>query len=139
MPPRGRHLARRCAVQALYQWHLTGQPPADIRLHFIADPRLTGKPLTYFSRLIKDIPTNIDKIDALIAPHLDRPSTRLDLTERAILRLATYELTPPLSLPPKVVITEAITLANLFCSQNAYRYINAVLDKIAHTLPPLSP
>ena len=68
----GRHLARVSAVQALYQWAITGQGAGEIEESFIPNQKLEGKYLAYFQKLIVEIPKNIDEIDALIAPHVNR-------------------------------------------------------------------
>lgn len=118
-------------MQALYQWRVTAQPPAEIEASFIKNKRLTGDAKDYFLLLINNIPKEIDKIDELIAAHLDRDSASVDWLEQAILRLAAYELTHAPELPPKVVLDEAVILAKTFCAENGYKYINGVLDKIA--------
>ena len=127
----GRHLARRCAVQALYQWQMTGQAKEKIVDSFIENENLEGKHQDYFLSLINIIPNYIDQIDALIAPHLDRDQEKVDLIEQAILRLGTYELRYDKSIPTNVVIDEAIDLAKTFGSEHGYKYVNGVLDKVA--------
>ncbi len=128
----GRHLARRCAVQALYQWRVTGQAPSQIQRNFIGNQKLSGAHLDYFVALITAIPRHIKDIDQRIAAHLDRDPERVDLIEQAILRLGAYELAYDPDIPTKVVLNEAIDLAKLFCAEHSYQYINGVLDKIAH-------
>ncbi len=127
----GRHLARRCAVQALYQWRVTGQPRAQIEANFIANENLTGAHRAYFSALIRAVPEHIEEVDQLIAPHLDRDPERVDWIEQAILRLGAYELRHARDVPAKVVLDEAVELARLFCAEHGYKYVNGVLDKIA--------
>lgn len=127
----GRHLARRCAVQALYQWQMTKQSPEQIVETFIGNQNLQGKHKDYFLSLINIIPNRISDIDGLIAPHLDRDQEKVDLIEQAILRLGTYELRFDHGIPVKVVIDEAIDLAKTFCSEHGYKYVNGVLDKVA--------
>ena len=130
----GRHLARRCAVQALYQWQVTGQSPDEIIKTFISNENLKGKHRDYFLGLINIIPNFITQIDELIAPHLDRAQEKVDVTEQAILRLGTYELRYDPSVPTNVVIDEAIDLAKTFCSEHGYKYVNGVLDKVAGSI-----
>ncbi len=128
----GRHLARRCAVQALYQWGVTGQSSQDIEPSFIKNENLSDRHLEYFQSLIKNIPDKIDLIDGQIAPHLDRDIEKIDLIEHAILRVATYELQFEKDIPKNVVIDEAIDLAKIFSSEHGYKFVNGVLDKIAN-------
>ena len=132
MAKSGRSLARRCVMQALYQWRMTGQEPSEIPENFIANENLTGKHLDYFLLLINRIPGRIEKIDELIKVHLDRDPDKVDLIEQAILRLGVYELVYAQDIPARVVLDEAVDLAKVFCAENGYKYVNAVLDKIAH-------
>jgi len=127
----GRHLARRCAVQALYQWDVTGQHNSEIESSFIKNEQLSGRHLEYFSTLIKDIPDQVEVIDNLISPHLDRSIEKVDVIDHAILRVGTYELKYQPDIPTKVVLDEAIDLAKVFASEHSYKYVNGVLDRIA--------
>ncbi len=131
MAKSGRHLARRCVVQALYQWQVTKQNPEDIEKSFIKNATLSGKHKEYFLSLINIIPQCIETIDAAIKPFLDRDTDKLDLIEQAILRVATYELKYDPDIPTRVVLDEAIDIAKLFGSEHGYKYVNAVLDKVA--------
>ncbi|MGR3984364.1 MAG: transcription antitermination factor NusB [Gammaproteobacteria bacterium] len=127
-----RRLARQCAVQALYQWRITGQAPSEIKDNFIGNKALRGRHLEYFHELIAGIPQHIERIDQLINAHLDRAPEQVDLTEHAILRLGAYELAFAPDVPAKAVLDEAVELARMFCAEHGYKYVNAVLDKIAH-------
>jgi N utilization substance protein B len=127
----GRYLARRSAVQALYQWQMTDQAPGDIERSFIRNENLAGRHLEYFQMLIADIPEKIMEIDKRIIPHLDRALDSVDVIEHAILRVGTYELQYQRDIPTNVVLDEAVELAKTFASENGYKYVNGVLDKIA--------
>lgn len=126
-----RRLARRCAVQALYQWRITAQAPSEITATFIGNENLSGRHLEYFHELIEGVAENIARVDELIGARIDRAAHSIDVTEQAILRLGAYELAFAPDVPAKVVINEAVELARLFCSEHGYKYVNAVLDKIA--------
>lgn len=130
MATSGRHLARRSAVQALYQWDMTKQAASRIRRDFIDDIRLKGRHLEYFEQIIKEAPQHIEQIDELIQAQTDRPVSRMDPLEKAVLRVGTYEALFQLDVPHNVVINEAIEIAKLFCSDQGYKFVNAVLDKV---------
>jgi N utilization substance protein B len=130
MATSGRHLARRNAVQALYQWDVTGQEASNINSNFIHDERLKGRYREYFEKMIQEIPQNIERIDGLIAAQADRPVDKLDPLEKSILRIGTYEIVFQLDVPHSVVVNEAIEIAKLFCSEHGYKYVNGVLDKV---------
>lgn len=72
-----------------------------------------------------------DDIDATLAATVDHYSPeRIDPVDRAVLRLATYEILHA-GTPPKVVINEAVELAKRFGTSDSKRFVNGVLDRIA--------
>ena len=72
-----------------------------------------------------------DELDAMLAPLLDRPIEQLDLVERGVLRLAAVELSERIDVPYRVVIDEYVELTKLFGSEDAYKFVNGVLDKLS--------
>ena len=70
---------------------------------------------------------SIDELLERIAPQW--PPRRMPAVDRAILRLATWELhnTPT---PPRVVLDEAIELAKEFSTADSPRFVNGVLDAV---------
>lgn len=130
----GRHKARRAAVQALYQWQLTQQAPADIESHFLADDTLAAADLDYFRHLVREIPACLERLDAQLSPHVDRAIAEIDPVERAILRLGAFELAFHPEIPYRVVLNEAVELAKTYGAEHGHKYINAVLDRVALTL-----
>lgn len=55
---------------------------------------------------------------------------RISKVEKNILRLGVYELSYETSLPPKVVIAEAIRLTRKFSTPEGASFVNAVLDAL---------
>ncbi|MDO8846171.1 transcription antitermination factor NusB [Methylicorpusculum sp.] len=123
--------ARKSAVQALYQWQMTGQNLSQIELQFHEDDRLKDAQKSYFHELFHGVPAQLDKIDEALAPFVDRPIEKIDPVERAILRIGVYELLLRLDMPYKVVINESINLAKCFGAEGSHRYVNGILDKVA--------
>jgi transcription antitermination protein NusB len=81
--------------------------------------------------LVDAILSNKVKIDETLAAVVDNfAPERIDPVDRAILRLATYEILNAI-VPPKVAINEAIELAKRFGTTDSKRFVNGVLDKIA--------
>lgn len=130
-----RRLAREVAMQALYQWRVSGNSLEAIEDHLEQEseawPR-ADKPLALV--LIRGAAAQADVLEEHITPHLDRPIGELSPIERAILLLGTYELAERLETPYRVVINEAIELAKSFGGTDGHRYINGVLDKLAPQL-----
>ncbi len=131
-PSSKRSWARRCAAQALYQWQLTGQEPAIIASQFLADLDLPKADPEYFQELVQRVPALAGEIDAALQPLLDRPVAQVDPVEQAILRIGGYELMQRPDIASRIVINEAVELAKLFGAEQGHRFINGVLDKLAH-------
>jgi N utilization substance protein B len=131
-----RHMARRAAVQALYQWQLTGQAPAEIQSHFMPGHELESIDTEYFQHLLKEIPLHQTQLDEHLTPHLDRKVLEVDPVELACLRLGAYEFEFHPEIPYKVVLNEAVELAKIFGAEHGHKYVNAILDKLAQKLRP---
>lgn len=123
--------ARRCAVQALYQWLLADQPPKEIINEFIADRELVNVDMDYFSLLTRTIPERYQELQEIIQPYIDREWAQIDPVEKCVLLVGAFELTSCPDIPWKVVINEAVSLCKMFGSEDAHKYINGVLDKVA--------
>ena len=132
--PSARRRARECAVQALYSWALSGNTADQVELAFVLDQDLEGVDKPYFRKLFRQTVENIETVDFAISPYIDRAFDELDPIEKAILRLAVYELRFESDVPYKVVINEAIEVAKVFGADESHKYINGVLDKIAPAL-----
>ena len=134
MSRKSRHLARRNAVQALYQWDLTEQDPSDIEETFIEGHDLSKVDQDYFRHLIRNVPLYHLEIDDRLSQYIKRGVDKIDPVERAILRIGTYELEYEKTIPYKAVIDEAIELTKVFGSEEGYRFVNGVLDRLAKEL-----
>ena len=129
-----RRKARHFGLQALYQWTLSGASPADIEAEFRIDNDFQHTDGEYFSAVLKGVVRDVDALEALFSPVLDRRLGELDPIERNLLRLGTFELRDRIDVPYKVVISEAVALAKKFGATDSHRYINGVLDKVARDL-----
>ncbi len=129
-----RRKARHFGLQALYQWTLSGAALSDIEAEFRVDNDFRHTDGDYFSAVLRGVTSDVDALEALFAPALDRSLDDLDPIERNLLRLGTYELRDRIDVPYKVVINEAVSLAKKFGATESHRYINGVLDKVARDL-----
>lgn len=134
-----RRRARAAAVQALYQWHMTGQDAAEIEAQFLADRLVDeARPVDrgFFHDLLHGVVDRAERLDRRLEPLLDRPIARVDPVERAILRLGAFELVERAEIPTGVTINEAVELAKTFGGENGHRYVNGVLDRLARDVRP---
>lgn len=130
MKPSERRKARHFAVQAIYQWQMTQDNVADIEEQFKLDQDMKGVDLGYFRELLFGVAGNLSKLDTTFSPFLSRKLEDLDLVDKAILRLATFELLYRKDVPYRVVINEGIELAKAFAAEDSHKFVNGVLDKV---------
>ena len=133
---RARVRARRCAVQALYQWQMAGQDPRDILKEFVADRELINVDMDYFQRLTRGIPASVDVLEADLRGVVDRKLEELDPIERAILLIGAFEMRYCVEVPWRVVINEAIELEKMFGAEQGHRYVNTAVDRLARAIRP---
>jgi len=136
-----RQLARKLAMIAVYQWQMTGNSYQDIYLA-IQDDRDLSKDFrksdaAYFQVLVKYVMENAKTLDDLILPLIDRKAEQLDQIETAALRVATTELKNHPEIPFKVVVNESVNLTKKFGADQAHKFVNGILDKLARQLRTL--
>jgi len=141
-----RSWSRRCAVQSLYQWQLSGGDTPTTDLEYLAEEDSRKVNLKYFKQLIEQLTTKTAKqlieqlttktaeIDGLISPALDRQLADVDPVESAILRVGVCELAYHPEIPCRVVINESVELAKVFGAEHGHKYVNSILDKLARQL-----
>ncbi|MEM9418714.1 MAG: transcription antitermination factor NusB [Planctomycetota bacterium] len=129
-----RHASRRLAMQVLYQIDATGETDADTIFagldedHDPIEVRQEAVELALAAWAQRE--EHDEKVTALAE---DWPTHRQPPVDRAILRLALYEMTSGRT-PAKVAINEALDLAMQFSNENAPAFINGVLDKLHKSL-----
>jgi N utilization substance protein B len=134
--PSPRRKARELAVQAVYSWQISQNSVTDVEVGFITDNSKRRFDIEYFQQLLRGVTKNVSEIDLAISPHVDRPIEDIDHVEKAILRVAVFELSDCLDVPYRVVINEAIELAKLFAADDSHKFINGVLDKAVKLIRP---
>lgn len=129
-----RHRARELAMQGVYQWRVAAGDEAQIQKQIQAEKNIGRYDKELFVKLLRGALAQRAEIEALIAPHLDRPFEELSPIEYAVLLLGAYELSQHIEVPYKVVINEAVELAKTFGGIDGHRFVNGVLDKLAPQL-----
>jgi transcription antitermination protein NusB len=132
-----RHRARELALQGIYQWRVTSGEDAKIEKQIHAEKNLGRYDKELFSKLLRGALSQHADLEALLAPHLDRPLAELSPVEFAVLLLGAFELSQHLEVPYKVVINEAVELAKTFGGTDGHKFVNGVLDKLAPRLRAL--
>ncbi|MCG6937737.1 MAG: transcription antitermination factor NusB [Gammaproteobacteria bacterium] len=131
---RARGKSRRLAMQAIYQWQMTGDSITGIKQQFFDDNNFTLIDADYFSELVSGVASSISRLDPLLEKHMPRAVESVDPVERSIIRLATYELLNRLDVPYRVILNEAVNITKEYCAENSHAFVNAVLDKVANEI-----
>ncbi|MEJ2060428.1 MAG: transcription antitermination factor NusB [Gammaproteobacteria bacterium] len=131
-----RRQARRLAMQALYQWQMTAQSCQEIFGQFVEDQDISNADQDYFRELLCEVIAHVEEIDALLTPYSSMKVHQIDPVERALLRIAGYELKFRIDVPYRVVINEAVGLAKKFGAEQSYRFVNGLLDQLSRDLRP---
>lgn len=133
-----RRSARLAAVQALYQMELTGEDAGTVTQEFI-EHRFSDSPSvpdeSLFRAIVDGVPQRQIAIDRAVAAGLNENwrLQRIDSILRAILRAAVWELVDRPDIPARVVIDEYIEIARAFSDEEHCAFVNAMLDRIAHS------
>ena len=112
-------------LQSLYEIEVGGAS-----LKEVLKDKFTKKNYPHYKALLEGIVESQEKIDELLESNMDRALSGLDPIERNILRLAVYELLNN-DLDKPIVINESIRLAKKYGAAQGYKYVNALIDKIA--------
>lgn len=126
--------ARRRALQAVYAWQVGGYDMRQVEQQFAHEQDAETADLEYFHAIIFGIESGHAELDAALSTYLDRPMAQVDPIERAVLRIAAWELTHRIDVPYRVVLNEALELARRFGNEQGHAYVNGVLDQLATRL-----
>ena len=122
----GRRAARERALELLYEAETKDSTAADVV------EQLPIAPDAYATRLVSGVDEHRGEIDGLLTRYAKGwPLERMPAVDRAVLRLATYELLHEPDVPVGVVISEAVELASEFSTDDSGRFVNGVLSAIA--------
>lgn len=140
-PVKGRHQARKRAVDMLFEAEARGLSPAevlDLRTTLAAaNPDIT--PLSpYTVTVVRGVSEHISHIDDVITSHLQGWTLgRLPAVDRALLRVAVWELLHAEDVPEPVAVDEAVELAKKLSTDESPGFINGVLGQIMLVTPQM--
>ncbi|WP_245990513.1 transcription antitermination factor NusB [Corynebacterium pseudopelargi] len=139
--PRRRHgaryRARLRAVEVLYEAELRDVDPVGIAddRRALAQANVEGisSIAPYGKEIVTGVAEELDRIDELIAAHLSSnwELDRISAVDRAVLRVAIWELVFNPEVPKETAITDAVELASELSQEDSPKYINAMLDRLA--------
>ncbi|WP_027417569.1 transcription antitermination factor NusB [Aneurinibacillus terranovensis] len=128
-----RRESREKAVQLLFQIDMTQNSVEDAMAHLIEeDNKPEVRDTSFLLELVEGTVAHQPEIDAVISKYLRGwTMARLANVDRAILRLAAYEMLHMEEIPIGVTLNEAVELAKLFGSDESPKFINGVLSSMA--------
>jgi N utilization substance protein B len=126
--------SREFAMQMLFQWDMSRQDPTKLEAKFWRTAKAADNTRAFANKLFEGAAKYADELDALIVQHAQNwRLERMAIIDRAVLRLAIYELRLA-ETPPKVVLNEAVDLAKKFSSEDAGAFVNGILDAVRKSL-----
>jgi N utilization substance protein B len=126
-----RRKSREFALQVLYQLDITKQDIiktlAQFQDHFSGNEERAD----FMERLVLGVLEHCQEIDRLIEKYSENwRLVRMNIIDRAILRMAIFELLYCEEIPPKATLNEAIELGKRYGSEDSGSFINGILDRI---------
>jgi N utilization substance protein B len=133
---RAKSLARRLALQALYQMQINPLPWQQVQQQLSADPEAERVDQDYFRALMEGVAPQREALDEKLSALCEIPPLELDPIEHAVLWLGLHELQSHPELPYRVALDEAVQLSKQFGATDGHKFVNAVLDRAAQELRP---
>ncbi len=126
-----RRKSREIAIQSLYMYDIAETSMSDLLSFNWIEKKYNLKVLLYSTKLIKGSIDNIDNIDLEIKKAIENELSikRMGIIEKAILRIAVYELLYE-EIPDSIVLNEAIELSKKFGNEFSHKFVNGILDEI---------
>lgn len=140
-----RRRSRECVVQGLYTWLLNHESDGTlnagasgvIEAYLRDGDEFAHCDLDLFQSLLHGVIEHTPQLRSVFAGHIDRKPSELSPVEHSLLLLGTYELLFCLDTPLRVIINEAVEVSKTYGGNDAYKYINGVLDKVASQARPV--
>jgi N utilization substance protein B len=138
---RGRHQARKRAVDVLFEAEARGLTPGEVAVSrgLLAEGDSEVSPLNaYTVTVARGVTEHAAHIDDLISAHLQGWTLeRLPAVDRAILRVAVWELLHADDVPEPVAVDEAVELAKSLSTDDSPGFVNGVLGQVMLVTPQI--
>ncbi|WP_345495788.1 transcription antitermination factor NusB [Nocardia callitridis] len=134
-----RHKARRRAVDLLFEAEARDVDVADLlgeRVELAERDQAVAPVAPYTNILVEGVADDLDRVDGTIESYLqDWTLERLPAVDRAILRIAVWELFHANDVPPVVAVDEAVELAKELSTDDSPSFVNGVLGQVVSLAP----
>jgi len=130
-----RHQARELALKVLFQLEASDDDPEEVLNYHAAEGAATADVTACAAQLVRGVLANRDKLDAILSEASDNwKLEQMAKVDRIVLRIAVYEITIDRRVPTKAAINESIELAKTFSGDEAGRFVNGILGRVAATV-----
>lgn len=128
---RNRSRSRSLALQILFEIDLTKHDKDDVLGHLMVESDLDKNHLDFTRDIVYGVIDKQKQIDSLISQcATERAVDDLSSLDKSVLRMGILELMNFPDTPPKVVVNEAVELAQIYGSDNSYKFVNGVLGSV---------
>ena len=129
-----RHQARELALKVLFQLEGSDDDVDEVLAYHAVEGAATAEVASFAGDLVRGVLANRDRLDEILSSASEH--WRLDQmakVDRIILRIAVYEIAIDRQVPTKAAINESIELAKTFSGEEAGRFVNGILGRVAAT------
>jgi N utilization substance protein B len=131
-----RHQARELALKTLFQLEAADDDPDEVLRYHADEGAATPDVANFASQLVRGVIDNRDRLDSILSEASEHWKLgQMAKVDRIILRIAVYEIAIDRHVPTKAAINESIELAKTFSGEEAGRFVNGILGKVAATAP----
>lgn len=129
-----RHQARELALKVLFQLEGSQDDPEEALVYHAVEGAATSDVTNFARHLVGGVLTNREKLDAILSETSEHwKIEQMAKVDRIILQIAVYEIAIDRQVPTKAAINESIELAKTFSGDEAGRFVNGILGRVAAT------
>src|SRR5258706_11011318 len=129
-----RHQARELALKVLFQLEGTNDDPEEVLRYHATEGGASEDVTAFAGQLVRGVLDNQEKLDAILSEASEHwKLDQMAKVDRIILRIAVYEIAIDRKVPTKAAINESIELAKTFSGDEAGRFVNGILGRVAAT------
>ncbi|HEY1456119.1 MAG TPA: transcription antitermination factor NusB [Candidatus Dormibacteraeota bacterium] len=129
-----RHQARELALKVLFQLEAGSDDRGEVLAYHATEGAVTPDVAAFAGQLVGGVLDHRDRLDAILSEASEHwKLDQMAKVDRIILRIAVYEIAIDRRVPTKAAINESIELAKTFSGDEAGRFVNGILGRVAAT------
>jgi N utilization substance protein B len=129
-----RHQARELALKVLFQLEGSDDDVDEVLRYHAAEGAASPDVAVFAGQLVRGVIENREKLDQILSEASEHWNLdQMAKVDRIILRIAVYEIAIDRHVPTKAAINESIELAKTFSGDEAGRFVNGILGRVAAT------